>query len=201
MLSPFKELRHQNREWRAAGVSTLVSARTRRHAGREQGLKTLAREVTQNAVQFAPTSQADWLWDCTTPQAALAGTSVSVSAICFLRKIAATGTFFVQIASVDRMSERGSWPSGREGVSPQRLKPCAVSSAFGTPEGVPLQNSNRVNGTLGVPLQNVPKVLFMCDGAHPVHTQPHQAQKRRLSGPPETHHGLPRSSATLAGND
>ena len=69
---------------------SIVSAQTRRQAGREQGLKILAREVTNIAVQKAPTSQADWLWDCTTPQTALTGTSVSAGAIAFSRKTAAT---------------------------------------------------------------------------------------------------------------
>jgi hypothetical protein len=58
MLSPFGDLGHQNREWRAAGMSNLASARTRRHAGREQGLKILAREAKHIAVPKAPTSQA-----------------------------------------------------------------------------------------------------------------------------------------------
>src|SRR3954465_8599814 len=39
-------------------MSNLASARTRRHAGREQGLKILAREVKHIAEPKAPTSQA-----------------------------------------------------------------------------------------------------------------------------------------------
>ncbi len=97
LLSPFGVLRHQNREWRAAGMPNLVSARTRRYAGREQGLKILAREVNKNAVRNAPTSQANWLWDCTTPDTALAGISVSVGAIAFWCKTANSGPSFPQL--------------------------------------------------------------------------------------------------------
>ena len=176
-------------------MSTLVSARTRRHAGREQGLKILAREVTNIAVQKAPPSQANWLWDCTTPQAALAGSFVSVSALSFSRKTAATGPFlfqFVRALRIDpalkgrgfqpcRPAVRRNWPSGAEGAFPQWLKPDALRNATGTPEGVPLQNE-KVVGTLGVPLQKqnacgtfkgVPPSrtfpsLGLCDGAYPV---------------------------------
>jgi len=107
--------------------------------GRQQGLNILAREDTNIAVPKAPISQADWLWDCTTPDAALAGTSVSAGALRFCRKNTGSETFFTQIASVDRRSKRGSWPSGPGVRFPERLNPCAVRNAAGTPEGGPLQ--------------------------------------------------------------
>jgi len=55
----------------------------------DKGLKILAREVTNIAAQIVPPSQANWLWDCTTPDMALAGSSVSAGAIAFSRKTAA----------------------------------------------------------------------------------------------------------------
>ena len=72
----------------------IVSAQTRRQAGRRQGLKILAREVNNIAARNVPKSQADWLWDCSTPQAALTGKSVSASAGVFLVKTAAPGPSF-----------------------------------------------------------------------------------------------------------
>lgn len=173
---------------------TLVSARTRRHAGREQGLKILAREVTNIAVQKAPPSQADWLWDCTTPQAALAGSFVSASALYFSRKTAATGPFYQLTKALRadpalkghgfqpcRLAVRESWPSGPEGKFPQRLKPNAVRAVIGTPEGVPLQERTQV--------------LLCATASFPLHTQPHQAQQRRLSGAPDA----PRFATTVSG--
>jgi len=110
---------------------------------REQGLKILAREALNIAVSKAPTSQANWLWDCTTPDAALAGTSVSAGAIRFACKTTGSRTFCLQIASAYRIdfalqghgfqpcrqSLRGSWPS---------------TEVIGTP----LQNTMRADGTL-----------------------------------------------------
>jgi hypothetical protein len=118
-------------------------------------------------VQKAPPSQADWLWDCTTPQAALAGSFVSVSALSFSRKTAATGPFlfqFVRALRIDpavkghgfqpcRPAMRRNRHSGFEGSFPQRLKPEALRDANGTPEGVPLQNEKVVGTFQGVPLQ------------------------------------------------
>jgi hypothetical protein len=100
MLSPFGDLRHQNRAWRAAGVPILASARTRRFTGRQQGLKILAREAYKIAVPKAPISQANWLWDCTTPDTALAGTSVSAGAICFGRETSDSVLSFPQLSCV-----------------------------------------------------------------------------------------------------
>ena len=73
-----------------------ASAQTRRSSGRRQGLKILAREVNNIAARTVPNSQADWLWDCTTPSAALTGTFVSAGAVRFVRKVAAPDSFFPQ---------------------------------------------------------------------------------------------------------
>jgi hypothetical protein len=71
-------------------------ARTRRQAGREQGLKILAREANNIAARNVPTSQAKRLWDCTTREAALAGTSVSAGAIVFVRRNPVSGSSYPQ---------------------------------------------------------------------------------------------------------
>jgi hypothetical protein len=118
-------------------------------------------------VQNAPTSQADWLWDCTTPDVALTGSSVPVSAIRFLRKSAAPGPFFLQIKSAFRtdptwkghglqpcrMPVRSNRPSGPEGEFPRRLKPSAFRCFYGAPEGAPLQSLDGTCG--GVRVQSV----------------------------------------------
>ena len=93
-LESFSELRHQNRLRRALACPRIASAQTRRQVGRKQGLKILAREVTNIKAQNAPRSQADWLWDCLTPRAALTGTSVFASAVAFSRKNCNLGRSF-----------------------------------------------------------------------------------------------------------
>ena len=75
----------------ASACPRIASAQTRRQVGRKQGLKILAREATKFKAQKAPRSQADWLWDCLTPRAALTGTSVFASAVAFSRKNCTTG--------------------------------------------------------------------------------------------------------------
>jgi hypothetical protein len=150
---------------------TLVSARTRRHTGREQGLNILAREVTNIAVPKAPPSQANWLWDCTTPQAALTGNYASVSALYFSRKTAATGPFYQLTKALRadpalkgrgfqpcRLAVRESWPSDPEGKFPQRLKPNAVQLL-----------SARLKAC---PFKNVPKSLLCATASFPSHIAP-----------------------------
>jgi hypothetical protein len=116
----------------------------------DKGLKILAREVNNIAARNVPNSQADWLWDCSTPSAALTGIFVSGGANRFVRKTATSESFFIQTRCTHsalkghgfqpcRYWVRKSWPLGPEGSSPQRLKPGAIQAANGTPEGVPLQ--------------------------------------------------------------
>jgi hypothetical protein len=79
----------------------IASAQTRRQAGRRQGLKILAREVNTIAARNVPKSQAKWLWDCLTPQAALTGESVSESAGAFLRGGSIRSFFFLNLSVCD----------------------------------------------------------------------------------------------------
>jgi hypothetical protein len=148
----FSELRHQNRLWRAAGSAGKRVSSDAAAAGRRQGLKILAREVNNTAAPQVPNSQAEWLWDCTTPEAALTGRSVSVSAIAISRQTAVPDVFFPHLgAGRTQAALQGhgfqprrpgvlkSWPAGPEGHLPQRLKPEASTEVSGTPAGVPLQ--------------------------------------------------------------
>jgi hypothetical protein len=130
-----------------------ASAQTRRRAGRRQGLKILAREVNIIAALRMPKSQAKWLWDCTTPQTALAGILVSAGALRFAHKTAVAKSFLPQLGEIcthPALKGHGFEPcrsrvridplSGAEGHFPQRLKPGAVKRIYGTPEGAPLQS-------------------------------------------------------------
>jgi hypothetical protein len=71
--------------WRAVSLDEIASAQTRPQAEPGQGLKILAREAENMAARNVPISQADWLWDCTTPHTALAGSSVPAGAIVVFR--------------------------------------------------------------------------------------------------------------------
>jgi hypothetical protein len=71
-------------------LPAIASAQTRRQAGREQGLKILAREAHNIKIQ------AKWLWDCSTSYAALTGTSVSAGALRFFRNTATAESFFLR---------------------------------------------------------------------------------------------------------
>ena len=129
-----------------------ASAQTRRRAGRRQGLKILAREANKIAARGVPNSQADWLWDCTTPEMAPTGTFVSAGALRFARNAniflhAARAVSSSALAVLKghgfqpcRQEARRMWPFGPEGQSPQRLKPGPLVGVNGTPEGVPLQS-------------------------------------------------------------
>lgn len=69
-------------EWQAASSIGFASAQMPPRVRREQGLKILAREENYIAARHKlPNSQTEWLWDCLTPQAALAGISVSAGAL------------------------------------------------------------------------------------------------------------------------
>jgi len=73
-------------EWQAASSIGFASAQMRPRVGRGQGLKILAREENYIAARYKlPNSQTEWLWDCLTPQAALAGIPVSAGAVAFAR--------------------------------------------------------------------------------------------------------------------
>jgi hypothetical protein len=80
---------------------TIVSAQTRRQAGRRQGLKILAREVNNIAARNVLRSQANWLWDCSTPPTALTGKFVSASAGVFLRDGSIRFLFFLNLSLCD----------------------------------------------------------------------------------------------------
>jgi hypothetical protein len=84
----------------------IASAQTRRHAGRGQGLKILAREAENMAARNVPISQANWSWDCTTPQTALTGILVSVGAIVFLRKTDPSMRIGISAAGMGRPGSR-----------------------------------------------------------------------------------------------
>ena len=74
-------------EWQAASSIGFASAQMPPRAHREQGLKILAREENYIAARHKlPNSQTEWLWDCLTPQVALAGIFVSAGAVVSSRR-------------------------------------------------------------------------------------------------------------------
>ena len=108
----------------------IVSAQARRQAGRRQGLKILAREVNNIAARNVPKSQADWLWDCSTPQAALTGESVSASASVFLHDGSTRSFFFLNLSVRDGGAFPVAHPQYLQG---QRERACDKPGACGAP--------------------------------------------------------------------
>jgi hypothetical protein len=109
----------------------IVSAQTRRQAGRRQGLKILAREVNNIAARNVPKSQAIWLWDCSTPQAALTGKSASEGAGVFLHYGSTRSCFFLNLSVCDG----GAFPVAHPQFSlqGQRERACDKPGACGAP--------------------------------------------------------------------
>jgi hypothetical protein len=153
----------------AGGRSCRAPRQLRRdgNTGRRQGLTILAREVNKIAARIVPNSQAEWLWDCTTPETALTGTSVSAGALRFpphrLNRGRDEDSGFSRSTNIFLHAARGIsssalaalkgpgfqpclqearkiWLLGPEGQPPRRLKPGPLVGVNGTPEGVPLQS-------------------------------------------------------------
>lgn len=140
---------------------------------RRQGLNILARDVENMTARLVPISQADWLWDCTTPHTALAGSSVPASAIVFLRKSLRVASHFagtepsrsIALALQGygfppcRQRSEKVWTLVPEAKFPRRLKPCELSNVNGTPEGVSLQIRYNANAIASGAADRLPRTF------------------------------------------
>jgi len=124
-------------EWQAASSIGFASAQRQPGAGRGQGLKILAREDNYIAARYKlPISQTEWLWDCLTPQAALAGISVPAGAVAFARTNTAAETSSGIPVMVRRLSSPSHPRAASGATAPTSTKAALIGDPGSTLAGI-----------------------------------------------------------------